>query len=336
MGTDYISFLFQIMACFLLSACIGVERQYRRRNVGLRTIILVSLGSFLFVRFSFAFPKSDMTRVAAQVVAGIGFLGAGVIIKDDKSVKGLTTAATLWCSAAIGILCSANLIFEAAIGTALILFTNIILRSVNSKINFLSGNVNYNLYHYTIVCDEKNDSSLLKIIKEIVRKYKISIKSLETNDLEDLVSIGTIGLIKGVNTYQNDKNIKLATYASRCIDNEILMYLRKTKRKRTEVSFEDSLSFDSEGNELHLEDVLGTDDDIVTKPIEEELDKYMMYQEVSKLEDRDREIIELRYGLNGKKEMTQKEVANLLGISQSYISRIEKKVIKKISSIIKL
>ena len=151
MGTDYISFLFQIMACFLLSACIGVERQYRRRNVGLRTIILVSLGSFLFVMFSFAFPKSDMTRVAAQVVAGIGFLGAGVIIKDDKSVKGLTTAATLWCSAAIGILCSANLIFEAAIGTLLILFTNIILRSVNSKINFLSGNVNYNLYHYTIV-----------------------------------------------------------------------------------------------------------------------------------------------------------------------------------------
>lgn len=108
-----------------------------------------------------------------------------VIIKDDRSVKGLTTAATLWCSAAIGILCSANLIFEAAIGTVLILFTNIILRRVNSKINFLSGNVNYNLYHYTIVCEKKNDSSLLKIIKEIVRKYKISIKSLETNDLEN-------------------------------------------------------------------------------------------------------------------------------------------------------
>lgn len=155
-------------------------------------------------------------------------------------------------------------------------------------------------------------------------------------DLEDLVSIGTIGLIKGVNTYQNDKNIKLATYASRCIDNEILMYLRKTKRKRTEVSFEDSLSFDSEGNELHLEDVLGTDNNIVTKPIEDEVDKAMMYKEVSKLTKRDREIIELRYGLNGKKEKTQKEVANMLGISQSYISRIEKKVIKKLSSIIKL
>ena len=177
-----------------------------------------------------------------------------------------------------------------------------------------------------------------KLIEHNLRLVVFLAKKYENTkiDLEDLVSIGTIGLIKGVNTYQNDKNIKLATYASRCIDNEILMYLRKTKRKRTEVSFEDSLSFDSEGNELHLEDVLGTEEDIVTKPIEDELDRYLMYEEVSKLEKRDKEIIELRYGLNGKKEMTQKEVANLLGISQSYISRIEKKVIKKISSIIKL
>ena len=171
----------------------------------------------------------------------------------------------------------------------------------------------------------------LRLVVFLAKKYD------NTNtDLEDLVSIGTIGLIKGVNTYKLDKNIKLATYASRCIDNEILMYLRKTKKKRTEVSFEDSLSFDSEGNELHLEDVLGTKEDIVTKPIEDELDKYLMYKEVDKLGKRDKEIIELRYGLNGKKEMTQKEVANLLGISQSYISRIEKKVIKKLSNIIKL
>ena len=155
-------------------------------------------------------------------------------------------------------------------------------------------------------------------------------------DLEDLVSIGTIGLIKGVNTYKLDKNIKLATYASRCIDNEILMYLRKTKRKRTEISFEDSLSFDADGNELHLEDVLGTEADIVTKGLEDELDKKMLYQEVAKLEGRDKEIIEYRYGLNGKKELTQKEVANLMGISQSYISRIEKKVIKKLQMIIRL
>ena len=177
-----------------------------------------------------------------------------------------------------------------------------------------------------------------KLIEHNLRLVVFLAKKYENTkiDLEDLVSIGTIGLIKGVNTYQNDKNIKLATYASRCIDNEILMYLRKTKRKRTEVSFEDSLSFDAEGNELHLEDVLGTEEDIVTKPIEDELDKYLMYKEVANLDERDREIIELRYGLNGKKEMTQKEVAKLLGISQSYISRIEKKVIKKISSIIKI
>ena len=177
-----------------------------------------------------------------------------------------------------------------------------------------------------------------KLIEHNLRLVVFLAKKYENTkiDLEDLVSIGTIGLIKGVNTYQNDKNIKLATYASRCIDNEILMYLRKTKKKRTEVSFEDSLSFDAEGNELHLEDVLGTEDDIVTKPIENELDRRLMYQEVSKLNDRDREIIELRYGLNGKKEMTQKEVASLLGISQSYISRIEKKVIKRLSNLIRI
>ena len=155
-------------------------------------------------------------------------------------------------------------------------------------------------------------------------------------DLEDLVSIGSIGLIKGVNTYKLDKNIKLATYASRCIDNEILMYLRKTKRKKSEVSFEDSLSYDSDGNELHLEDVLGTDPDIVTKNLDDQLDKKLLNIEINKLNSRDKEIMILRYGLNGHEEMTQKEVAELLGISQSYISRIEKKVIKRLSSIIKI
>lgn len=170
----------------------------------------------------------------------------------------------------------------------------------------------------------------LRLVVFLAKKYD------NTNtDLEDLVSIGTIGLIKGVNTYKLDKNIKLATYASRCIDNEILMYLRKTKRKKTEVSFEDSLSFDSEGNELHLEDILGTEDDIVTKPIEDEFDKKLLKEEIQKLNNRDKEIIELRYGINGKEELTQKEVADLLGISQSYISRIEKKVIKRLSQIIK-
>ena len=171
----------------------------------------------------------------------------------------------------------------------------------------------------------------LRLVVFLAKKYE------NTNiDLEDLVSIGTIGLIKGVNTYKLDKNIKLATYASRCIDNEILMYLRKTKRKKTEVSLEDRLSFDADGNELHLEDVLGTDANIVTKNLDDELDKTLLRRELNKLNKRDREIIELRYGLNGKKETTQKDVATLLGISQSYISRIEKKVIKKLQSIIKI
>lgn len=181
---DYTKFLLQIIVCFLLSSCIGIERQYRRRSVGLRTIILVSLGAFLFVRFSFSFPGSDMTRIASQVVAGIGFLGAGVIIKDEKSVKGLTTAATLWCSAAIGILCSANLLFEAGVGTLFILFTNIILRSVNSKINNLSGNITYNLYSLSIICEEKNEVKILKIIKEITKENKAEINSIETSDTE--------------------------------------------------------------------------------------------------------------------------------------------------------
>ena len=170
----------------------------------------------------------------------------------------------------------------------------------------------------------------LRLVVFLAKKYD------NTGDtLEDLVSIGTIGLIKAVNTYRLDKNIKLATYASRCIDNEILMHLRKNKKKRTEVSFEDSLSYDSDGNELHLEDVLGTDADIVTKGLDDELDKNIVLEEIKKLSKRDKEIIELRYGLNGKKELTQKDVAKLLGISQSYISRIEKKVIKKIKMIIK-
>ena len=154
-------------------------------------------------------------------------------------------------------------------------------------------------------------------------------------DLEDLVSIGTIGLIKGVNTYKLDKNIKLATYASRCIDNEILMFLRKNKRRKGEISFEDSLSYDAEGNELHLEDILGTENDIVTKGIEESDDKKILQEEISKLNERDKKIMTLRYGLFNHKEMTQKDVAKVLGISQSYISRIEKKVIKKLKGIVK-
>lgn len=171
----------------------------------------------------------------------------------------------------------------------------------------------------------------LRLVVFLAKKYENT-----KVDLEDLVSIGTIGLIKGVNTYKLDKNIKLATYASRCIDNEILMFLRKNKKRRGEISFEDSLSYDAEGNELHLEDILGTEKDIVTKGIEEEHDKKVLYQEINKLKKRDKQIMILRYGLFNTKEMTQKDVADMMGISQSYISRIEKKVIKKIKTATKI
>jgi len=176
-----------------------------------------------------------------------------------------------------------------------------------------------------------------KLIEHNLRLVVFLAKKYENTkvDLEDLVSIGTIGLIKGIKTFSMDKNIKLATYASRCIDNEILMYLRKNKKIKTEVSFEESLSFDPDGNELHLEDILGTDKDIVTRGIEEESERKIMMSEISKLDPRDRDIIILRYGLMGHKEMTQKDVADLLGISQSYISRIEKKVIKRLKNIVK-
>ena len=171
-----------------------------------------------------------------------------------------------------------------------------------------------------------------KLIEHNLRLVVFLAKKYENTgvDLEDLVSIGSVGLIKGVNTYKPGKNIKLATYASRCIDNEILMFLRKNKRRRGEVSFEDNLSFDSEGNELHLEDVLGTDSDIVTKGLEEEVNKKLLYEEIEKLSERDKKIMIMRYGLYNSEEMTQKDVAKLLGISQSYISRIEKKVIRRL------
>lgn len=170
----------------------------------------------------------------------------------------------------------------------------------------------------------------LRLVVFLAKKYDTT-----TYDLEDLVSIGSIGLIKGVNTYKLDKNIKLATYASRCIDNEILMFLRKNKRRKVEVSFEDSINFDSEGNELHLEDILGTDIDVVPKEYENNLDKKILLEEIEKLPERDKKIIIMRYGLKNTQEYTQKEVADMLGISQSYISRIEKKVIKELEKFMK-
>jgi len=148
--------------------------------------------------------------------------------------------------------------------------------------------------------------------------------------LEDLISIGTIGLIKAISTFRADKNIKLATYASRCIENEILMYLRKSSTLRTELSFDEPLNTDWDGNELLLSDVLGTDADEVSRPLEDDTEKQILMEAVEKLSEREKQIVILRFGLNGSREYTQKQVADMMGISQSYISRLEKRIITRL------
>ncbi len=162
----------------------------------------------------------------------------------------------------------------------------------------------------------------LRLVAYIARRFENT-----GINIEDLISIGTIGLIKAVNTYRSDKNIKLATYASRCIENEILMHLRKTAPQKSEVSFDEPLNTDWDGNELLLSDILGTDEDMVMKPIEDDVDRELLMDAVSRLNAREKEIITLRFGLGGGEEKTQKEVADRMGISQSYISRLEKRII---------
>lgn len=177
-----------------------------------------------------------------------------------------------------------------------------------------------------------DDSYKEKLIVHNLRLVVYISKKFETAgaNIEDLISIGTIGLIKAVNTFNPDKNIKLATYASRCIENEILMFLRKSSQLKNEVSIDEPLNTDWDGNELLLCDVLGSDPDIINRDIENTLECNLLLEAVSKLNQRESLIMELRFGLNGKKEHTQKEVADYLGISQSYISRLEKRIIKRL------
>ena len=165
----------------------------------------------------------------------------------------------------------------------------------------------------------------LRLVVYIARKFDNT-----GVDLEDLISVGTIGLIKAVNTFNAEKNIKLATYASRCIENEILMYLRRIVKLKGEISLDEPLNVDGEGNELLLSDILGTDNDIVYKGMESDAEKEMLKIAISKLSPREREIMNMRFGLDGTDEMTQKEVADKLGISQSYISRLEKKIVLRL------
>jgi len=181
---------------------------------------------------------------------------------------------------------------------------------------------------------EEDGSAKAVLIEHNLRLVVYIAKKFENTGVgvEDLISIGTIGLIKAINTYNKEKNIKLATYASRCIENEILMYLRRNNKTKMEVSIDEPLNVDWDGNELLLSDILGTDEDVVYKNIEDEAEIKMLNKAIDKLSKRERMIVELRYGLNREDglEMTQKEVADLLGISQSYISRLEKKIIKRL------
>ena len=180
---------------------------------------------------------------------------------------------------------------------------------------------------------EHDDSIKTILIERNLRLVVYISRKFENTgiDVEDLISIGTIGLIKAVNTFKLNKNIKLATYASRCIENEILMYLRKNNKKKSEVSFDEPLNVDLDGNELLLSDILGTENDEIYKLIEEEIDKDLLVMALDRLSEREKQIMELRFGLTNKgRERTQKEVATMLGISQSYISRLEKKIISRL------
>ena len=180
--------------------------------------------------------------------------------------------------------------------------------------------------------EQNDDAARQTLIEHNLRLVVYIAKRFDNTgiNIEDLISIGTIGLIKAINTFRVEKNIKLATYASRCIENEILMYLRKNSNSRIEVSFDEPLNTDWDGKELLLSDVMGTENDIVMRPLEEDVDRQLLHNAVAKLEPRERDIISMRFGLNGRRELTQKEVADSLGISQSYISRLEKRIMVRL------
>ena len=180
--------------------------------------------------------------------------------------------------------------------------------------------------------EQGNETAKQRLIEHNLRLVVFIARRFENTgvNLEDLISIGTIGLIKAIGTYRRDRNIKLATYASRCIENEILMHIRKISNQKTEISLDEPINMDYDGNELLLSDILGTDEDTVTGPLEDSVDLYLLRQALRDLPGREREIVLMRYGLEGRKELTQKEVAQKMGISQSYISRLEKRIMLRL------
>ncbi len=180
--------------------------------------------------------------------------------------------------------------------------------------------------------EQGDENAKQKLVEHNLRLVVYIARRFENTgiNLEDLISIGTIGLIKAISTYRLDKKIKLATYASRCIENEILMYIRKTANQKTEVSLDEPINMDCDGNELLLSDILGTDEDMIMRPLEDDADLCILRQALSELPEREREIVFMRFGLGGRKELTQKEVAQKMGISQSYISRLEKRILLRL------
>ena len=179
-----------------------------------------------------------------------------------------------------------------------------------------------------IALEQGDENAKQRLIEHNLRLVVFIARRFENTgiNLEDLISIGTIGLIKAVNTYRRDKNIKLATYSSRCIENEILMHIRKISNQKAEVSLDEPINMDYDGNELLLSDILGTDEDMILRPLEDDVDLALLRQAVKELPERERQIVVMRFGLEGHKELTQKEVAQIMGISQSYISRLEKRI----------
>ncbi len=180
--------------------------------------------------------------------------------------------------------------------------------------------------------EEGDENAKSQLIERNLRLVVFIARRFENTgvNLEDLISIGSIGLIKAVGTYRRDKNIKLATYASRCIENEILMHIRKISSQKTEISLDEPINMDYDGNELLLSDILGTDEDMILRPLEDDVDLCLLRQAVGELPPREKEIVQMRFGLDGRKELTQKEVAQKLGISQSYISRLEKRIMLRL------
>lgn len=230
---DYTDFLIRISVSFGLSLLVGLERQIRGRAVGLRTSVLVSIGTFMFVSFSFETVPNDISRIASQVVSGIGFLGAGVILKDNKSIKGLNTAATLWCNAAIGVLCAGGFLAEASIGTGFILFCNVVLRYITKKINLTHKKIEvYDDYVLTVFCTKKDSSDVKQKMMDLINKECIELQNIEINANE-------LDKVKMVLTFKfllNNSNVIESIVKNLSEDNSVLSFsMNKIDRETIEI-----------------------------------------------------------------------------------------------------